>query len=193
MYQILGQRELEVSVDHAPRLIIDGGAHVGCATLFFAHRYPSARILSVEPEESNVELLTRNCGAYPQVMVIRGALWPCRSTLYIQNPAARHDSFQVGPTDMGFARPVRGYTIPELMRLARADRIDILKLDIEGAERELFTSGYEEWLPRVGTLMIELHDRFRAGCAEAVYEAARSRGASWYQSGEYVIFRFPVA
>jgi hypothetical protein len=49
------------------------------------------------------------------------------------------------------------------------EHIDILKLDIEGAERELFNLGAEAWLGAVGQIIIELHDRFVPGCAFAFY------------------------
>jgi hypothetical protein len=56
------------------------------------------------------------------------------------------------------------------MRLADADRIDILKLDIEGAELEIF-SGPCEWLSKVAILLIELHDRVAPGCSLTFYSA----------------------
>ena len=44
--------------------------------------------------------------------------------------------------------------------------IDILKLDIEGAELEVFETS-ESWIGKVGMLAVETHDRFRPGCSKA--------------------------
>ena len=48
--------------------------------------------------------------------------------------------------------------------------IDLLKVDIEGAEKEVFSSP-SEWIGSVGAIAIELHDRFKTGCARSFYAA----------------------
>jgi hypothetical protein len=62
--------------------------------------------------------------------------------------------------------------------------IDLLKMDIEGAEREVFESG--EWISRVGAIAIELHDHIKPGCRLAV-EALTKGWKSW-QRGEVTFF-----
>jgi hypothetical protein len=44
--------------------------------------------------------------------------------------------------------------------------IDLLKVDIEGAEKEAFETC--DWIRDVRCLMIELHDGFKPGCSEVV-------------------------
>ena len=60
-------------------------------------------------------------------------------------------------------------TILSLMRDCRIDYIDLLKLDIEGSEREVFEVC--DWQERVDSVVVELHDRFVPGCSEAVDQA----------------------
>ena len=62
--------------------------------------------------------------------------------------------------------------------------IDLLKVDIEGAEKEVF--GTCDWIGSVRCLVIELHDRFKPGCREAVSSA--TRGFSKFESGETTLF-----
>ena len=50
-------------------------------------------------------------------------------------------------------------------------RPDILKIDVEGAEKEIFSKNYESWLGKVNVIMIELHDHIRGGCAKTFYSA----------------------
>lgn len=52
-----------------PQLIFDIGASVGYASIYFAEKYPAARIIAVEPEASNIELLRKNTAAYSNVTV----------------------------------------------------------------------------------------------------------------------------
>jgi len=58
-----------------------------------------------------------------------------------------------------------------LMREMDIPAIDLAKIDIEGAEQEVFED--PRWLSGVKCLMIELHDRFRPGCSAAVEPAMR--------------------
>src|SRR5688572_17981519 len=57
-----------------PQVIIDAGANVGFTTLFFLKRYPNAKILSLEPDNQNYELLKRNTSGYSGVTPIQAAL-----------------------------------------------------------------------------------------------------------------------
>lgn len=64
-------------------------------------------------------------------------------------------------------------------------QIDLLKVDIEGAEVELFGSdSLDEWIGFVRAVMVELHEPFREGCV-AAFENVRAISSSIYLSGEY--------
>jgi hypothetical protein len=62
-------------------------------------------------------------------------------------------------------------SIPTLMHRLGVDRIDLLKLDIEGAEHDLFQDGAQDWLTSVHAIAIETHDAFRTGSRAAVLRA----------------------
>ncbi|MEZ6091277.1 MAG: hypothetical protein R3C05_25325 [Pirellulaceae bacterium] len=47
----------------------------GCLGGSFAMRFPSARILAIEPEDANFELLLKNVERYPNITPIQAALW----------------------------------------------------------------------------------------------------------------------
>jgi hypothetical protein len=50
------------------------------------------------------------------------------------------------------------------------DRVNLLKLDIEGSEKEVFSNA-RPWIDRVDAISIELHDRFKPGCTRAFFGA----------------------
>ncbi len=81
---------------------------------------------------------------------------------------------------------VEAFTIPELIQSAGGGPIDILKLDIEGAEKVLFGPGCEDWLDSVRVIMIEMHDRFAPGCSSAFYRAIAARDFDQLIKGENV-------
>jgi hypothetical protein len=51
---------------------------------------------------------------------------------------------------------VRAYTVSEIIGLSGIQRCDLLKLDIEGAEKQLFEKG-EDWLALVNAILVEVH------------------------------------
>ena len=190
--KVLGQLEYACTPKDRPSFIVDGGANIGLATSYFAWKYPGATIAAVEPEPSNLEILRRNCQSLPSVQIVPAALWSGHSKLYIQDSNSAEWAFSVGP-EGNPGKPVETVTIGDLLRNSGFDYIDILKLDIEGAERELFREGWQEWLPRVRMIVIELHDRFLPGCSQAFYSAVLNRSFQQEIMGENVAIRFDPA
>ncbi len=182
--QVLGKREGDVKLANAPHLIVDAGANIGLVSLLYANKYPDATIIAIEPESENCQLFRRNCSSYKNITLIEAALWPHASTLWLSNPTGQPFSFRVG--ESGACSPqVRAVTMSDLLSLGRNKSIDLLKLDIEGAERELFLADADKWLPFVGTIVAELHDRFAPGCSDAFFAAVAGRSTNTYRSGEY--------
>jgi FkbM family methyltransferase len=152
--------------------ILDAGAHIGCSSLFFAARHPLASILAVEAHAGNYAQLVANTAQIPAIRTLYGAAYHRNGPVGITNPSDRPWGFQVSDQPNGDT-PLFGHTIPELMRLASFPRIDLLKLDIEGAERELFDHGGAEWLRNVRILIVELHDEIKCGCSDSFQRATR--------------------
>ncbi len=182
------QREYDfdrLGVDVDPALVIDAGANVGYAAVFFARRYPQARVLALEPEASNYALLRRNVQAYPNVTPLRAALWKAEGRLQVSNPDDAKPAIQVQASRDG---AIDAVTVPDLLERAGRARVDLLKMDIEGSEKELFEDGAAAaWLGRVGVIAIELHDRLRPGCSRAFYQAVDRRPSSRHRHGEHVV------
>lgn len=188
--QVFVDRLHEVESVADPQLIVDGGAHIGCVTVFLARKFPRATILAIEPDSENFELLRRNVAAYSNVISIRAALWSEPAVLAVRNPNAQSWEFQMHQASPDDLDKVVGLSVAEILRWTEASRIDLLKLDIEGAERELFAvPGCEPWIEHVRQLHIELHDRMTPGCREAVELATRPYHFSESVSGEYLVMR----
>lgn len=169
-----------------PATIIDAGANAGYATLFFHRRHPAAKIIAVEPDPTTFETLAQNTAGIAQVRAIRGGLWSGRQALAIANPDAPKCMVSLRPAGAPGDGNIEGYGVADLMRIAGTGIIDVLKMDIEGGELEVFTANAAEWLPKVRVLMVELHDRLRPGCAEAFYAAIRGMHFSQWQKGDVV-------
>ena len=69
---------------------------------------------------------------------------------------------------------VTAVTIDSLMQAYGLNHVDVLKIDIETSEKELFLKNYERWLPKVRMIVIELHDWLRPGCSRAFFAAVNA-------------------
>jgi FkbM family methyltransferase len=151
--------------------IIDCGANIGITALYFAGRYPNARIFSIEPDPSNFAVLKRNAASEPRITPINAAVVG-RNTgpvFLSQDRPAWGNSITQG-ADGASGIEVPAITIDELCAQYSIEHVDLLKVDIEGAEEPMFAEPH--FLPKVGFIVIELHgdytmDRFSADVAPA--------------------------
>lgn len=163
-------------LDAEPSVIVDAGANIGLSSVWYANLFPKARILAIEPEPDNFEQLRRNTAAYPNVTAVRAALWPTTGEVRLSDPRTGSFGFRVEDPHAAAVSSEDGedlvptVTIPQLVAEHELPTIDILKVDIEGAERALF-EGETPWLDLVQVIAIELHDRFEPGCGPA-FDAA---------------------
>jgi FkbM family methyltransferase len=188
--QIFIHREYDFDVTRPPRTIVDAGANIGLASICFASRFPEARIIAIEPEASNFALLERNVAPYRNVTALRAALWHEDGPLDLVDPDLGKSGFMTQDpraTEESFGRVlhrVPGMTVERVMREQGIEHIDILKIDIEGAEREVFRDA-SRWLGAVDALIVELHEPMKPGCERSFYAATAGFGPSWRQ-GENV-------
>lgn len=184
--QIFIDREYEFPISFEPKTILDLGANVGYAALYFTNRYPATQIFSLEPESRNFEQAQLNTQLYPNIQLVKGAVWHEPSMINLVDPGLGEASFMV-EAGSGLNN-VKAFSISEIMDMMKIATIDILKMDIEGAEKNLFETNYQSWLPRTKMLMVETHDRFREGCSKAVYDAISQYHFSQGQRGENLVF-----
>jgi FkbM family methyltransferase len=139
------------------RVILDCGANVGITALYFASRYPNARIYSVEPNEKNFEMLKRNTAAEPRIVPIRGAVvGHSRTTVRLTMGKPAWGNF-ISEVDEG--QEVPAFTIDQILEDNGLQCADLLKVDIEGAEKEVFANN--QFMSQVGFVIVELHNDYR--------------------------------
>jgi FkbM family methyltransferase len=172
-----GHDEREYEFDYGrPKFIIDAGAHIGLTSIFFALKYPEALVVAIEPDRENWLLAKRNTAPFPNITVLRGALWNREAHLAIANPDGSPWSYHcmedlVGEhaSDVDACLSLPGYTADSLRQYFKQERIDVLKMDIEGSEVEVLPSID---MRTVGVLACELHDHKKTGCRSALEKAA---------------------
>jgi len=173
LLQIYWDREYEFEIARNPGVIIDAGANVGYSTLYFATRYPKARIIAVEPHPENFAVLQKNVAKHPRITPVQAALWHEDTALGLWDPEQGHWGFRVVHADDSEpGLQIHGVSIASLMLDHALETIDLLKIDVEGSELEIFEHA-AGWIDSVGALVAELHDKYRIGCARAFYNATR--------------------
>lgn len=182
-----------INLKFEPQYIIDAGANIGLAAIFFANKYPNAKIVCIEPEMTNFEMLEKNIKNYKNIFAIKKAL--------SNSPDIMLNVIDGGGGNWAFATSnpqkaetkkiidsVPSVTIDEIMSTFNFPHIDLLKIDIEGAEKELFENNYENWLAKTKVLMVELHDGFKQGCSKSFFRAISNYDFRYSQKGENLIF-----
>jgi FkbM family methyltransferase len=139
-------------------LIIDCGGNIGLSALYLASLFPSATVYAVEPDKSNFELLKDNTAALDgRVVALRGGVWQESGNLTIVNPESGSAAFRVAATEVVESDSIRAFTINEICALAGVQFPFIVKIDIEGAQANLF-KGDTSWVGNAHLIMLELDD-----------------------------------
>ncbi|MEO8589897.1 MAG: FkbM family methyltransferase [Flavobacteriales bacterium] len=173
------------TLNKPPRVILDIGANIGMATLTFKRRYPDARVVAVEPDPENFDLLRRNTASLKGVELLQAALTPMDGMIGFERDGLNPSGFHIRDLKTG-EQGVPAISMRTLMERFGLERVDLLKLDIEGAEKELFEAADLAWMDRVDTIAVELHDRMRPGCGHAFFKAS-SRSPRNYDVHEYLV------
>jgi FkbM family methyltransferase len=148
---------LHFRASSASPYILDCGANVGLASLYFKRLYPDARITAYEADPRLFAMLTSNLrrNRAGDVNAVHAALWTSSGTV----------SFAAEGTDSGMVAalpgtpPAEAVSVPSLRLrdVLAAGRVDLLKLDIEGAE-DAVLADCEDTLHNVAALVMDLHE-----------------------------------
>jgi FkbM family methyltransferase len=168
---ILEDYNIPYFINFDPRLIIDGGAYVGYSSIFFANKFPDSLVVAVEPENSNFSILEKNTSKYLNIRREQAGIWNKNTFLKIKDIGVGHYGFIVEEANKKDNRSLKAITISDILEKYNFNKIDILKLDTEGAEKAIFSSNFDDWLSKTKMIIIELHDFNWEGCTETVHSA----------------------
>jgi len=169
--QVIYDKEYELKYRVKPTVIVDCGANIGLATVFFKNKFPDAKIIAIEPESSNFKILQKNTEKYDDVHCLQSGIWSKSTILKISDAKRGNWGFTVEETNETGPHTIPAISIDGIMEKFKLDHIDILKMDIEGSEKEVFTQNADKWLPHVKVMVIEFHDATVENCAKTFYKA----------------------
>ncbi len=165
---VLVCREYQGMTNLDARTIIDAGSNIGCATIWFKHQYPLASIVALEPDMENYSLAVSNTRGLQNIQVLQAGLWGHRTRLKVSNPDAWKYALRVEECTEG---SIEAESVISILDRMGWDHVDILKMDIEGAETSVLAHDVDRWIDKVNVLIIELHQDVVPECSRLLCAA----------------------
>jgi FkbM family methyltransferase len=156
-YEVFWKKVYDLKTSATFNCIIDLGANIGLSAIYFSTIFKEALIISVEPDPDNYNLLLKNCEGdirAKKIAPLHAAVYSRNTELYLNKSRNAYNSTVSEVGDQH--NYVQGISIEKLCFDYGIKKIDLLKIDIEGAEEVLFETDYE-WLRLVDKIIIELH------------------------------------
>jgi FkbM family methyltransferase len=151
-HQRLQRRYDQILSEGRKPIIVDAGANIGAASLWFGTCYPAAAIVAIEPEAGNATILRKNLADCPHATILEAAIDAEPGFVAVQNDSLGW-AVQTERSDAG----LRSVSMEGAFSASGGDEPFIVKIDIEGFEKELFSSNLD-WLHRTFCVIIEPHD-----------------------------------
>jgi FkbM family methyltransferase len=172
--EIFAEGEYAAVAGACPTTIVDLGANVGQAALWFRSRFPDARILSVEPDPRTFAKLRRNLGKDPLVTLRRAAITARDGVVELERAADSSWGTRVSSDGAGDVHQVPGVSLVTLLAEHGVEQVDLLKVDIEGLEHAAL--GASPALARATLVIGEIHATLIAVPIEQALEDMRACG-----------------
>lgn len=161
--QVLVKKEYSPLLEFKLRkdlIILDGGANVGFTSIYFKCCLPDARIIAIEPDPDNFKMLTENINMnrLPGVECLNYALWHSNEYVHLDRNAGDSRDWSIRISDSGMIK-VKSKTLSALFEELNIDKLDVLKMDIEGAELEIFErdENIDSVLDCIDVVALEVH------------------------------------
>jgi FkbM family methyltransferase len=168
--------------------VVDAGANVGYSSIYLLGLFPDAHIVAVEPDDNNMKICRENLAPYQsRVSMLDSAIWSRKTGLVFSKEDYRDGrgwSIRVEEADKDITPDLYATDIESILRDSGYPSIDLLKMDIERSEIEVFSNNYKYWLDRTKNIVIELHD---PECESVFFSAMSDYNYELQKSGELAV------
>lgn len=136
-----------------PEWMIDAGAYIGDTTAYYLSKYPKLQVIALEPNPENYDMARQNLEPYGDRVVL------LKKGLYSSEESQKFSGSETFASVAASGFEIDCTTVPALLKQFSITHLDLLKMDIEGAEEAVFSAKPEVWLGSVGLLIIEFHGK----------------------------------
>jgi FkbM family methyltransferase len=149
-------RKIAYPLPRQGQIILDLGAHIGTFSLLAARA--GARVIAFEPEASNFALLSANVRAYPAIEAVPLAVAGASGSRTLGRQSRFTTSGWSLCTRAPDALQIECISLPEIWRQWRLEAVDLLKMNVEGAEYEIIRQLPIAYLRQITRVFVECHD-----------------------------------
>lgn len=171
------------------KIIIDAGANVGYTSSYFSINLDDVQIFAVEPSEKNAQVFALNVSFLKnkdKVLLYQNALSDKENQFFETETNFRDGKDWSITTKEVENGTLKGITIDEIIRENNLSYISLLKIDIEGAERFIFTKENNlSFLDKTQIIAIEIHDEFNI--RQTIHSILKEHQFFLFESGELTI------
>jgi FkbM family methyltransferase len=160
-------------------VFVDIGANVGSVSLFVDNfnkdREDKIRVFAIEPEPHNLSLLQKNIENNPveNVTVINKAIWHQNKEVLITNRGGNSSIFEIEGIEQ---TKIQAITLEKLFKENNIKHVDVMKIDIEGAEFDLIINAPEKTLAKIKYITLEFDKSFDGKFGIMVEKLAKQFG-----------------
>lgn len=167
--------------------IIDAGANVGYTSVFFNSVFKGVKYLVIEPSTENCNLIRDNFNFNNiPLNLYQGGLWNKNTYLKIVRDFRDQLDWAIRVEESSEKTDLKAFTVSHLIEESGVDYIDIFKMDIEGAEKQVFDTSMDlSFLNKVRCISVEIHDEF--DCRTDIYSILQDKGFTLSNVGELTI------
>lgn len=170
--------------------IVDGGANVGYTSIYLSNYFTKASFVALEPNRDTYERLSLNLknNQLENIVCWQKGLW--NKNTFLKPDRTFRDklawSFRLEETENESEKLFEAVSIEHIFSSFDWKTIDLLKIDIEGGEKDLFKQNTNiNWLNKVKVIAIEIHDEF--DCRNDIEQSLLAFNFELFYSGELTI------
>jgi FkbM family methyltransferase len=146
-----------------PKVILDIGSNIGASILYFHHQFPSAKIFGFEPHPETFSILRSNVAEIPSVFVFNYALGAKDTTITVPFEGVNFSGFSTKSQFGNLPNPTATMDCEvrhagDALRELGLMEVDLIKIDCEGGEFEIFAALSDEMLGQCKWIVGEMHD-----------------------------------
>jgi FkbM family methyltransferase len=175
--------------DHKITTIIDAGANIGLSSIKFNSVFPGATVIAIEPDENNYRMMCKNLQANNvKHTALQAGVWNKTTTLYIDRSFRDGREWSIHVTEKANGEPgIRAVALSELVQKHGIPEIGLLKIDVEGSEKQIFLEpgANLDFLQKTKYIAIEVHDEVVE--TVKIEKVLLTNGFTLSKSGEYLI------
>jgi FkbM family methyltransferase len=167
--------------------IVDLGSNIGLSCRKFLDNFNPSKIICLEPDAQNHEILRHNLKNYSSTTtILQKAIWYRNERIFIDFSFRDGKEWSRGVSTQNSGIEVEGISLDEIIKENKLVQIDLLKIDIEGTESKILNPLYDlSFLSLVKVIAIEIHDEFK--CRNMIYEVLGKNNFILFNTGELTI------